>query len=217
MSSLEKDNVSWLMMERYALGELGESQRREVERCLARSESARARLKEILEDSSPLPELPALVPLATTRPHRSRVWLRWGSALAAAALVALAFVSAREVESSPERAQIKGGELTISLVSESGVREPETFAQGERFKVLVTRAPGRRESLHLLVFQAGARFEPLAPARIEGGNLVPWPGAFALDGDAPAEICVTWGAEFRSARRGAELGERAACKTLTPR
>jgi hypothetical protein len=221
MSPPEENTVSWLTMERYVLGELGENERREVERCLAESEAARARLKSILDEASVLPELPNVVPIGISRSTSARAWVRWGSALAAAALVGLAFVSLREVERVGEpgftRGHVKGGEFTFQLVSESGAHEPDTFEQGERFKVLVTSPPGADEQLRLLVFQAGVRFEPLAPARMLGGNLVPWPGAFELDGDAPVEVCVTSEARAARAKHRTDLGEHALCKFLSPR
>jgi hypothetical protein len=221
MSAPEEYTVSWLTMERYALGELAEDERREVERCLARSEAARARLAAIMEDSSELPELPAVAPLAPARARRARAWSRGGAALAAAALAGLAFVSLRDAERAggPEHigGRVKGGEFAMQLVSESEIRDPDTFAQGERFKVLVTSPPDHREPLRFLVFQAGQRFEPLAPARIRGGNLAVWPGAFALDGHAPAEVCMSWGSRSEGARTASDLGDSAVCKTLAPR
>jgi hypothetical protein len=220
----DRMQVSWLLMERYVLGELDEAERREVELRLADSQAARDRLTQIREDKSELPELPQSsfarprthfdqpAPVRA-HPRTRRPWTSVGSVLAAAAAVALAVVSLQDAST---HNRTKGGELALELVSASGAHAPTKFAQGERFKVLVTCPPAFQETLHLLVFQAGQSYRPLAPLRVACGNLVSWPGAFALDGDASAEVCAAWGPGTGTATTRKQLGDRAVCQTLAP-
>jgi len=204
-------------MERYALGELGEGERREVERKLRSSELNRRRLEQILADRSELPALPTHARQQPgLRARLARWWIRAGALGVAAATVLLCWPRPRESAGPPGAAQVKGGEVTFELVSEQGARASERFSQGERFKVLLTCPPGFRERLHLLVFQAGRRDEPLASAQFACGNLLPWPGAFALDGEAPVEICVAWGRAVSAAESRQELGGDAVCSVLAP-
>ncbi|MFT3925942.1 MAG: hypothetical protein QM778_25590 [Myxococcales bacterium] len=140
-----------------------------------------------------------------------------GATLAAAAvalLVVLRDPSTRQDEQGGNH--VKGGELSFELVSERGHHDPTRFAQHERFKVLVTCPPDFAERLHLLVFQGGQRYEPLAPIQLACGNQVPWSGAFALDGDQPAEVCVAWGARAARAQRAGDLSDDAVCSMLAP-
>lgn len=222
MSPPEERMVSWLTMERYALGELSEAERREVESRLRDSEANRSRLEQILADKSELPELPAPSTVVKLRGRKSRPWLGVGSLLAAAAMVALGVVSIRDgtgvgSRSSGVREHIKGGDVSVLLVSESGVRAPSKFGQGERFKVLVTCPPAFEETLRLLVFQGGQRYEPLAAPKLACGNSVPWPGAFTLDGDQRAEVCLAWGPRALGAPTRQELGDNVVCSELAPR
>lgn len=206
--------LSWLTLERYALGELSAAEHVVVEQRLEISAEDRACLEAIRSDRSVLPPLPVL-PLRATK--RSR-WPAWSAGLAAAAALLLTFLRPHQEEEL--RAPIdgtKGGEVAILLVSEqhgSGVR---TFAPGERLKVLVTCPAAFHASMRVLVFQDGQRFEPLPPAQLKCGNLVPWPAAFELDGTGAVDVCVTWSVEATAARSAKELGADAACTRLTPR
>jgi len=112
---------------------------------------------------------------------------------------------------------VKGDDVALRLISEHQGAEPRSFAAGERFKVEVTCPARLGASLRLLVFQGGEVFEPLpAPAAFACGNLVPWPGAFTLDGSAPAEVCLYWGANAAPKERAA-LGQEAVCARLDAR
>jgi hypothetical protein len=206
-------------LERYALGELSEAERRAVERRLACSAEDRACLARIEADDAPLPPLPEVLPRAVL-PARSRGGrvAAGAAALLAAALGLLALLDRRSLDlAAPSSApRTKGGDVVLELRSEHG--QPAThFAQGERMKVLVTCPPDLDAPMRLLVFQAGRRYEPLPPFRPSCGNRVPWPGAFALDGDAPVYVCVAWGNAAGSARDPGELGAQATCAELTPK
>jgi hypothetical protein len=243
MTQASDEPISWLLLERYALGELSDTERQQVERRLAASERDRACLESILTDRSELPPLPLPVSRlagAASHAHTQRVptaraaraathasWFgaraaRLGGVLAMAAAVGLAFVwLGRDGELADlagtgglARTRVKGGELALQLVSDTRGAAPTHFAEGERFKALVSCPSEFDEQLHLFVFQAGVRYEPIAPARLVCGNSVPLPGAFSLDGRTPAEVCVTWGTEVRRARTKEQLGDNAACAVL---
>jgi hypothetical protein len=198
--------LSWLVLERYALGELAGDERRAVEARLAESPEDRACLEIILQDATELPPLPA-------PPSRMRVRTWAPLALAAAAALLLMF---RPGDVPPAQRSVssgtKGGDVAILLVSDRHGEAPTGFAAGERFKVLVTCPAWFEEPLRVVVLQDGARFEPLPAASPACGNHVPWPGAFRLDGDAPATVCLAWGP-----RSTGEPGERAVCTVLEPR
>ena len=59
---MKSEPVSWLLLERYALGELGPDERADVEARLAASEEDRACLAQIRADTSALPLLPLTAP-----------------------------------------------------------------------------------------------------------------------------------------------------------
>lgn len=213
----ERDPLSFLTLERYALGELSASERAEVEAWLAESESDRDRLASILEDESELPPLPSAPPsLAAAREKRQRRWLLLSSGLAAAAALLLLVQRPQPAhEDAGEHTQgIKGSEVALRLVSDRTGVDPRSFAPGERFKIEVTCPPKLAASLRLLVFQGGEMFEPLPAGLQSCGNLVPWPGAFALDGTESAEVCLYWG-EARTPTRES-LAQESVCTTLTP-
>lgn len=217
----EHEPVSWLTLERYALGELSAEERAQVEARLAASEVDRACLEEILQDRSEL-SLPGPAPANVSAPaqaraaRRPRRWLYWGAGLSAAAALLLVVRHAREGAPAPYDG-VKGSEVSLRLISERQGAEPRSFQQGERFKVEVSCPARLGPSLRLLVFQAGEVYEPLPPpAGFACGNLVPWPGAFALDGEAPAEVCLYWG-EGTAPQERAELGRDAVCTRLEAR
>lgn len=226
MSERDAEPVSWLLLERYALGELSVADRADVERRLAASEADRTCLDLILSDRAELPELPLPskrpIALVTTRP-RSAFRVAIGSAMAIAAAMTLVFL--REPGAPPSRRQVydgtKGGEVALSLHSASGEEDVTHFAQGERFKLLVT-CPAWLDAhpRRMLVFQSGQRYEPLASRSVGGcGNHVPWPGAFALDGDEHADVCITWAdpARVAASTRATDLEPEVVCARLAPR
>jgi hypothetical protein len=202
--SSEREPLSYLLLERYLLGELSVSERQSVEAHLAESATDRAVLEEILADQSELPPLP-LTPLRPLSARR-RVLGKWavGAGLLAAA-AAVMLLARRPSETSPGYDGVKGADVALRVIGERSGADPRTFAVGERFKVQVTCPPTRSAAMRLLVFQADEVFEPLPPAGFSCGNLAPWPGAFALDGRAPADVCVYWGDAHTPTREAAEL------------
>ncbi len=230
MSELGHEPLSWLLLDRYALDELTPPERARVDARLAVSRQDRACLEAILSDSSELPRLPDAgkraramlqTPVRSDARGSPRGWPWFGAGLAAAAVVALTLLRGPELPPSQRRLQggVKGGDVALALYSERYGWEPQGFAEGERFKLLVTCPPGWRAPLRVLVFQQGQRYEPLeiaAEEPFECGNRVPWPGAFQLTGEADADVCVAW-AEHAPALRARELGEDAVCLHLRRR
>jgi hypothetical protein len=203
--------LSWLTLERYALGELSPEERRDVEARLAESEQDRACLAEILSDRSELPPLPQVSPIDSAKKRQRTRWLGASATLCAAAAV-LVFLLRPSGELRDEH--VKGREVALRLVSDRQGPEPTQFSAGERFKVEVTCPPSLSGSLRLVVLQGAELFEPLPrDASFRCGNLVPWPGAFALDGSEPAEVCVYWGTREKPDR--AELTRAASCRQLS--
>lgn len=212
MSELAHEPVSWLMLERYALGELDERERGDVERALAASSEDRARLDAILGDSTELPPLPVL--------HERRLATRWITGLGLAAALALALV--RPFAGVPDQRSVsdgvKGEEIAVVLHSERTGHAPSAFRDGERFKLLVTCPTWMKSRLTVLMFQGRERYQPLLPAQdLPCGNLVPWPGAFTLDGRDDVQVCVTWSqdlAKLSRARTPRELEPEVVCTTV---
>jgi hypothetical protein len=192
--------VSWLLLERYALDELDAGERRAVEARLAESADDRACLELIRGDRSELPRLPAA-------PSRMRL-LTWAPLAVAAAAALIFMFRPSDLPAARRSLGTKGGEVAILLVSDRHGEAPTTFTKGERFKVLVSCPPWFAERLHVVVLQDGERFEPLPGTAIRCGNHVPWPGAFTLDGRAPATVCLAWSDELR---------DGAVCTVLEPR
>lgn len=228
MSESMHEPVSWLTLERYALDELPPAERARVRERLAQSSEDRACLAAILSDRT---ELPALPPLTSARlpgrplhtEQKRRRWLMTSSVLGVAAALTLMF--ARRDTVPPSRRQLsqgtKGGELSLLVYGERTGAAATRFGQGERFKLLVTCPSWLAGQLRVAVFQAGQRYEPLAPApAFTCGNHVPWPGAFTLDGSAPADVCLSFSesaAGFEHAQRPDDLEPNVVCVRLQPR
>lgn len=225
MNLTSEAQLSWLVLERYALGEVSASEHAVVEARLKASLADRERLDSILHDQVALKPLPALLPLrnAQAKPSHRRSLNHVAVLTLAAAAGLLALVDWRaaspDVESAPTpaRTQTKGGDLSLSLVNRQGALNPESFEQGESFKVLVTCPPDLEDELRLFIFQGGARYEPLASTQLGCGNQMPWPGAFSLDGSEPATICVSANPTRANAWTVEALGAEATCTTLVPR
>jgi len=225
VTQLSMPPLSWLTLERYVLDELAPSERARVERQLAQSSADRACLDEILNDLSELPPLPAPTPAQVTSitgARRRRSLAMATSALAVAAALALVVLRPSDLPAERRRVSdgVKGGEVALALVGEQQGELPTRFFEGEHFKLLVTcpRWLGRR--LHVVVFQDGRRYEPLIQLDdFACGNRVPWPGAFALDGDTPADICVTWHEQrerYETAEQPSQLDPSVVCERLQP-
>jgi len=239
MTELSMPPLSWLTLERYVLDELAPGERARVEQQLASSDAARACLDEILSDQSELPALPAAArsraeePGASLQParvtslesarRRRRSTTLLGSALAVAAALALAVL--RPTSDLPAQRRyvsdgVKGGEVALALVGEQQGDQPARFFVGERFKLLVTCPAWLGRQLHVLVFQGGQRYEPLVQRDdFACGNRVPWPGAFTLDGAAPADVCVSWSERrelLQTAQEPSQLEPSIVCARVLP-
>ncbi|HMI90069.1 MAG TPA: zf-HC2 domain-containing protein [Polyangiales bacterium] len=118
---------------------------------------------------------------------------------------------------------VKGGELALELVrARAGdvALDPRSFASGDRFAVLVTCPPPAPAHWELVVFQAGEAFFPLDSTQpLRCGNRVSLPGAFALTGAQPAQVCVVLSAapaDRATLSRGPDaLPAQHACTTVS--
>jgi hypothetical protein len=230
--------VSWLRLEQWRLGELGEAESKGLAEHLAACAVCAACMARIEADEArELPAL-ALVPAATparakparTKPARTtgRRLLASVSVLAAAAAMVL---GVGRIWRSPaaavdrETAHPKGDGVAFVLVRDDGQRVVDVqgvFRDGDRFKALVTCPPGSGATFDLVVFDASGASFPLSPARgFACGNEVPLPGAFRLTAAGDREtICVVWG-DGDDVDRGALVrsgvaGRNAMCKELRP-
>ena len=203
--------LSWLLLERYQLGEVDATERARVDEHLAACPICRADLGVITADERRLPALPEPVP--------ARSWSRFGLALAtasaAAGLVGLLVagwalwpVADPGIEL-PARIQIKGGELALVLVrARQGalVEDPIDYASGDRFRIELTCPPGQ-VAWEAVVFQTGQAHFPYPPGQaLACGNRVALPGAFQLTGSGPVVVCVAIGAELPSRAQLADQG-----------
>lgn len=196
--------VSWLALERHALGELDPARAASVSAHLVGCAACRAVLDQIEGDRRALPPLAELALARARRRRRTGRALAAGSALVLAAAAFLLVVRERRGDP-PGIASIKGGELAVGLVRERAgdvVHDPTSFRPGDRFKVLVTCAVAGPVSAEVSVDQDGS-IDRLPAAPIQCGNQVPLPGAFRITGSGPASICV-------------EVAGRRQCRALTP-
>jgi hypothetical protein len=224
--------LSWLTLERYALGELSADERAEVEARLAASESDRACLAEILADKSELPPLTGLpeedapsaqvaapASLAAARARQKAHWLPWSLGLCAAAAALLLVLRKPSGEQASDPAlladHVKGTDVTLRLHSDRSGSDPSRFSAGERFKLEVTCPPSLSDVLRLVIVQGSELFEPLPRSpSFRCGNLAAWPGAFALDGTEAADVCVYWGSSERPSKE--DLARAGTCTRLSP-
>jgi hypothetical protein len=214
-----REPLSWLTLERYVLGELSPAELLEVEAQLSASAEDRAILAQIRADQSQLPPLLLDPPRAleeARNKRRRRAWLALSGGLCAAAVLLLVVRDRNDASlgAGPNVYDgIKGAEVALRLLSERSGPQPNSFGEGERFKAEVTCPPALSGALRLLIFQGDQLFEPLPASELVCGNLVPWPGAFSLDGGQPAEVCLYWGHE-RTPKRPARA---MTCTELKPR
>jgi hypothetical protein len=195
--------VSWLALERFHLGELPDPERAAVDDHLRACPACQACLEHLQADEAVA--LPPLRPTVAPAPAPAGQRWRWswaGFALAGAAAAAgIVLVLVRgpgapprlDEPYPPSRVAVKGGEVALTLVRDrvgTTVHHPTTYADGDRFKVLVTCPPGELV-VDTVVFQGGtASFPFTAPRRVRCANLVPLPGAFAITGRDPARVCL---------------------------
>jgi hypothetical protein len=199
--------VSWLRLERYALGELEAGPRGDIAAHLATCARCRACADRIAADVHlelpPLPAESATAPAQTALQDR-RGWWPWGSrprprwfALAVGlTLVASVFVLRPREHArvgAPRLVAIKGGDVAVELVREhdgSIAWEPTSFATGDRFKLLVTCAPPLQVHADIVVVQSDGPTFVGAPALVACGNRVPVLPAFRITGPGAARVCV---------------------------
>ena len=211
MSACIGTPISWPRLERHASGPADATVAQHVEECAA----CRACLDEILRDVVALPVLTAAVTV-----KRARWWWVALPAFAAAAL-ALLLIWPRAPQRAGNVALLKGGgEVTLGLVRErdGAIREDATtFAAGDRWKVVVTCAPGHGTWVDVAVVEAGAKTpdHPLAAAHVACGNRIEIPGAFELTGKVANRVCVRVAADVAPAR-DVLGGDDTACLTITP-
>lgn len=195
-----RDTVSWLTLERYAVGDLPESERVAVESALLSDDAARDCLAQIRSDVRELPPLPVIERVPT--PARDWwSWLGWRS-MAVVATVGAVFLWMRLPSpttgpfhsGSPDvHDSIKGDAVAISLVRErdgSVAWDPTLYTSGDRFKVRVTCGMGGDVFANVVVHQDGTASAPLRAQAIACGNAVVLDGAFRLTGSQPARVCV---------------------------
>jgi hypothetical protein len=192
--------ISWLRLERYALGEVPASERAAIDVHVAACPLCQRCLGEL---EAPI----ALTPLPTAATHTPGWFERWRqywlgagavTLVAAAAVLLLVLRPARPVPSEapappPARVAVKGGDLAIDLVREhagSTATDPMLFADGDRFKVLLTCPPGDR-LVDVMIEQDRLRGFPLQAQSIPCGNRVALEGAFRITGSwAPVTVCA---------------------------
>jgi hypothetical protein len=220
--------ISWLRLERYCLGESNASERAEIEAHLDDCAICRQCLDQI--KSAEAEARLGRLPLAQT--VKPRWWQRLSAsfgyrALGVAATAALlALVLGRLPSPGPRRVPlVKGADKSwIILRERDGAIEEdaERFAKGDRFKIELTCAAGESLWWDVMVRQAGDVSFPLERSALSCGNREPLPGAFRLDREAPATICLLAGAQVPSRdqlmrmRDDELLSLGATCKELRP-
>ena len=222
--------LSWLLLERHALGELSQSDSARVRAHLAGCAACAACAAETARP------LPALARTAEVEAPRALWWRRYAAAWATTAALACAAAgflllarppgrTADVVASGDTLPGVKGGDVALELVRErAGVvtHGADTFAPEDRWKALVTCPAGGVVFWDVTVRDGGRRDErfPLAPAGpLSCGNHVVLPGAFRLSGPGTAEVCVRLAADpvprDSSARKNLP-GRRDICASLRP-
>ncbi|TMQ10682.1 MAG: hypothetical protein E6J91_25660 [Deltaproteobacteria bacterium] len=201
--------ISWLRLERFALGAADPAIASHVAACPA----CRHCLDQIRGDTVALP------PLVVASPPPRRTWLRWlvpALAAAAAAAALIAVLRPRPSSDGVVRVAVKGaGEVSLELVREraGAIRfDATSYAPGDRWKVMVSCPPsasGAPLSIAVSVDDGISVDHPLAAARIACGNRVVVPGAFTITGSRANRVCARIAA--------APDGDLAtACLTLAP-
>lgn len=207
-------SISWLQLERFALGELSAADAALVRQQLAQNAELRARLAEI--------EAPTILrPLPVSLPRR-RPSLWWGAPFAAALACLLWIMRPAVVDTSTPG--VKGTAPEVSIVAHrdgqilAGI---EAFGARDRLKVLLTCAAQQPVWVDVAIFQDddAPDFLLSAPMQMACGNAIAIPGAFRLAAGAPAEICVLIDspADMRARLRdGATVPDGTPCQTLRP-
>ena len=193
--------VSWLRLERFALGATDAAVASHLEACPA----CRDCLAQIRGDVVTLRPL-----VVSARPARRWAPRWWWLAPAFAAAVALVVVL-RPPGAPRAVVGVKGvGEVTLELVRErrGAIRyDAASYAPGDRWKVVVTCASPSQVRIDVSVADGVTTDHPLAPASLPCGNRVVLPGAFTITGNRDNQVCARVAA-------GGEAGT--ACLTLSP-
>jgi len=219
--------VSWLRLERFALGELADAERGVIAHHLAGCPACSECLARIQADDRVL-ALPSLPPIAAVPPERrarSRrfAWPVWAGLAAAAAAVLL--LARPSLDPSPGRVQVKGGAFALELVRrdrEGRTAEPSHYDAGDRFKALVTCPPSWRGVAGVAVYQDGKVYTPTPVHALDDcGNRHELPGAFQLDGNTRVLVCVAFAADepewrARIARSSQTPPDGSVCAQLAP-
>jgi hypothetical protein len=206
--------ISWLRLERFALGTADAAIASHVAACPA----CRHCLDQIRGDAVALP------PLAVPAPPARRAWRRWlVPAFAAAAAAVLAIVlwpPPAPDRATAARVAIKGvGEVRLELVRERAgeIRFDATaYAPGDRWKVVVSCPPSAAAlRVEVSVADGVTTDHPLAADRIACGNRVVVRGAFTITGRRANRVCAR--IATASATAVTHDGDAAtACLTLVP-
>jgi hypothetical protein len=206
--------VSWLVLEQYAMGDLGPEQTAQVEAALAADPDLQARLDAIRADARPVPTLPLILvnsppptaqaaqpapasppPVTRSRRPRSPWWGRGAAGLvtfAIAAVALLMLVPSPPPDRPTARTNWKGGELSLSLDrSRDGTITPhaDSYRDGDRFQVRLTCAPGDR-TVSIDVRQRGVLSLHTDTPALACGNAVVVPGGFELTRPGEVEVCA---------------------------
>lgn len=180
--------VSWLMLERYELGELDPADRSRVEMELSVDPETRRRLATLREDVRAPPPLvlgpDSGLPLPEPSRRRREPWwgVAAGVALAAAAAVLVLRVGLPTGGGGPGT---RGGELVLTLEAErlGALADGAAVPVGTVFQAHVTW-PDTTATVQLV-----ADGDALWEGTLAEGNRWRVPGAWAV-GDGPVDICV---------------------------
>ncbi len=203
--------ISWLRLERYHLGEVDASERKEIASHLASCAACKRAFAEITGE-----EVVVRGPWLT-RPRAALAM----SALAIAAAIFFVIGRTPRVPEDPGGTRIKGNDVALTLVTEGESVLPEAggpYRDGDRFKALVTCPPGMQATWDLVVYENDQASFPLTTVSdLSCGNQVALPGAFKVTGHERMTVCLVWadGAIDREAiRRTKPANVR--CVTLEP-
>jgi len=217
--------LSWLLLERHALGDLPEPEATRVRAHLAACPVCAACAAEAAHS-------PPFV-LTATAPTRKPWWRRYAAAWATTTALACAAAGFLLLARSPDHAKpiaagqalagVKGGDAARELVrARDGAiaHGADTFGPGDRWKALVTCPAGGVVFWELFVRDQSGTHYPLAPGGpISCGNHVVLPGAFRVEGSDPAQVCVRLATDLfprpPSGRDAAPLGQ-SLCVSLRP-
>jgi hypothetical protein len=222
--------ISWLLLDRFHLGEIQGPERTRVEDHLAACPVCAACLAHVRDDDAhALP--PLSLPKRTRRHVLTLFPVRVAAAIGVLAAGGALVLGLRgnghrgEVEHAwIGESRVKGDAVAFSLVRDDDERiagATGVYRDGDRFKAVVTCPPGSRLAFDVAVYDVGGASFPIEPAgQLACGNDVPLPGAFRLTGDSGETVCVVW-ASGTPVDRGAlavkpARDDHVLCKELSP-